>query len=151
MVYAAETRGEKSPRSRLKSLPVFLDTLIPADSTPSATELGLDQALLRHAANIENYTRLLELGCEWLDNTSMNLHGAPFDDAKPSQREAIVTLAESSAGNAIPKIFFERVRFDLFGLYYASPESWDGLGISSPPQPKGYLDFIKPPQRRTRG
>jgi hypothetical protein len=152
LAHAAETRGEsKSPRDRFTSLPSFVDTLIPADSTPSASQLGLDQALLRHAEGIENYSRLLELGCEWLDKTSTSLHGAAFDGLKDPQREAIVTLAETSAENTIARIFFERVRFDLFGLYYASPASWDGLGISSAPQPKGYLDFTRPPSKPARG
>lgn len=151
ITYAAETRGEKSPRRRLESLPAFLDTLVPADSTPSATRLGLEQALLRHAAGIVNYTRLIELGCEWLDTTSTLLHRAPFDKATLSQRESVVTLAETSPENAIPRMFFERVRFDLMGLYYASPASWKGLGLSSAPQPRGYMDFAKPPQKRGRG
>lgn len=151
ITYAVETRGEKSPRRRLESLPAFLDTLIPADSTPSATQLGLEQALLLHADRIENYTRLIELGCEWIDATSKTLHGAPFDKATLSQRESVVTLAEASPESAIPRMFFERVRFDLMGLYYASPASWKGVGLSSAPQPRGYMNFTKPPQKPSRG
>ena len=150
--HAIEARGQSpSLRDPLKSLPTFLDTLIPADSTPAATQLGLDRALARHASGIENYTRLLELGCEWLDNSSTKLHGVYFDGLKAAQREAIVTLAETSSKNSIPQLFFERVSFDLFGLYYASPASWQGLGLSSAPQPQGYVNFTQPPQRRTRG
>lgn len=150
--YAATPRGEsESPRGRLTSLPSFLDTLIPADATPSATQLGLDRALVQHAERIENYTRLLELGCEWLDETSVKLHGARFDGLKHLQREAVVTLAETSPEKSIPRIFFERIRFDLFGLYYTTPASWAGLGISSAPQPHGYMDFTQEPRRRTRG
>lgn len=147
---AAETRNP-SPRNRLEPLPAFVDTLIPADSTPSATQLGLDRALARHAETIENYTRLLELGCDWLDTTATTLHGTSFDRLKPPQREAIVTLAESSPENSIPRIFFERIRFDLMGLYYASPASWAGLGISAPPQPAGHPDFAQAPRGRGRG
>jgi hypothetical protein len=145
----AETRGEKSPRRRFQSLPAFLDTLIPADATPSATQLGLQPTLLRHAEGIENYTRLIELGCEWLDTTSASLHRVTFDVASPPRRESVVTFAEASPENSIPRMFFERVRFDLFGLYYASPASWKGLGLSAPPQPRGYFDYAKlPPKQR---
>lgn len=141
----------KPLRGGLDVLPAFVDTLIPADSTPSATQLGLDQALTHHAQAIENYTRLLELGCEWLASTSTTLHHSSFERLKPSQREAIVTLAETSPENSIPRMFFERVRFDLMGLYYSSPASWEGLGISSPPQPNGYPDFTQSPRNRGRG
>lgn len=141
----------QSLRGRLDSLPAFVDTLIPADSTPSATQLGLDRTLIRHAEGIENYTRLLELGCEWLDQAATVRHRAPFHALRHDLREAIVTLAEGNPANSIPRMFFERVKFDLLGLYYASPASWNGLGIASPPQPRGYPDFTRPPQRRTRG
>ena len=149
IAYATGPQDRSKPiRDRLELLPAFVETLIPADSTPSATQLGLDQPLIRHAQTIENYTRLLELGCEWLESTSTTLHRSSFDRLKPPQREAIVTLAETSPENSIPRIFFERVRYDLMGLYYASPASWDGLGISSPPQPQGYLNFTQPPKHR---
>lgn len=141
----------QSLRGRLDSFPAFVDTLIPADATPSATQLGLDRALIRHAEGIENYSRLLELGCEWLDQTATTRHGARLHALRADRREAIVTLAESNPPNSIPRMFFERVKFDLLGLYYASPASWNGLGISSPPQPNGYPDFTRPLQRRTRG
>lgn len=138
----------RATRRPLDSLPAFLDTLIPADSTPSASQLGLDRALARHAQEIENYPRLLELGCAWLDEVAARLHGGSFDGLRPPQQEAVVTLAEASAANSIPRLFFERVRFDLFGLYYASPASWQGLGIASAPQPAGYMDFARPPRTR---
>jgi hypothetical protein len=138
------------PPRRLRSLRAFLDTLIPADSTPSASQLGLEELLLRHAEGIENYPRLLELGCVWLDETSLRLYGRHFDGLEPKQMVAVVTLAEGSPADIIARMFFERVRFDLMGLYYAAPASWQGLGISAP-QPAGHLDFERPPRRPARG
>jgi hypothetical protein len=140
---------EQSPR-RLQSLRAFLDTLIPADSTPSASQLGLEQELLRHAQSIDNYPRLLELGCEWLDDTSLGMYGGAFHRLAPSQMIEVVTLAQSSPADAIARKFFERVRLDLMGLYYAAPASWKGLGVSAP-QPQGHLDFARPPRRSAHG
>lgn len=152
LAYAAEPRDRPGPsRGRPEALPAFVDTLIPADSTPSASQLGLDAALARHAESVENYTRLLELGCEWLDATAKRLHGVSFAHLKSSLREAVVTLAETSPENSIPRIFFDRVRYDLMGLYYAAPASWDGLGLEAPPQPAGYPDFAKAPRKHGRG
>jgi hypothetical protein len=148
---AVEPRAGQDSLRRLEAWRAFVDTLIPADSTPSATQLGLDRALEQHAESIENYPRLLALGCEWLDTTATRLHGASFDRLKLTQQEAVVTLAETSPENSIPRMFFDRVRFDLMGLYYAAPASWDGLGISSPPQPAGYPDFARAPRKRGRG
>ena len=81
----------------------------------------------------------------------MQLYHVNFDGLDQARRDAVVTFAESSPEKSIPHLFFERVRFDLLGLYYASPASWAGLGISSPPQPNGYPDYMKPPRERSRG
>lgn len=135
----------------LNALPAFLDTLIPQDATPSASQLGLHQTLIRHAQGIENYTRLLELGCQWLEAQSQMQSQAKFDALQPLQQEAIVVMAEASPKDSIPKMFFDRVLSDLMGFYYAQPASWSGLGIDSPPQPKGYPDYVKPLHRKARG
>ena len=148
---AAPPRPPALTHSSLTTLTAFIDTLIPADATPSASQLGLEPALRRHAAAIENYPRLLELGCEWLDATGMRLHRAGFAALPATRREAVVTLAETSPTNSIARIFFDRVRFDLFGLYYASPASWEGLGFDSPPQPVGYLNFAQPVKKPGHG
>ncbi len=146
-LYAASSA---EPPRRLRSLRAFLDTLIPGDSTPSASELGLENLLLRHARDIENYPHLLELGCEWLDETALKLYSRSFDGLDSKQMIAVVTLAEGSPADVIARMFFERVRLDLMGLYYAMPASWTGLGISAP-QPAGHLDFERPPRRPMRG
>ncbi len=138
-------------QQNLNALPAFLDTLIPEDMTPSASQLGLHQALIRHAQGVENYTRLLELGCQWLDGQSQMQHRVKFDALPPMRQEGIVVMLEASAKDSIPKMFFDRVLSDLMGLYYAQPASWPGLGIDSPPQPKGYPDYVKPLHRKTRG
>lgn len=132
-------------RSPLACLSAFVDTLIPLDSTPSASQLGIQTRLVEHAKTVENYSRLLELGCQWLNMQAQSIYGVPFDGLSSVQREAIVTMAETSPHQSIPKMFFDRVLSDLFALYYAHPGSWPGLGIDSPPQPKGYVRYAQRP------
>ncbi|OGB24698.1 MAG: hypothetical protein A3I66_18075 [Burkholderiales bacterium RIFCSPLOWO2_02_FULL_57_36] len=110
----------------------------------------MQQRLVNHAKTIENYSRLLELGCQWLDAQSKTIYQQNFEMLTYQQREAIVTIAEASPKNAIPKMFFDRVLSDLFVFYYAHPAAWPGLGIDSPPQPKGYADYMKKPARKVR-
>lgn len=129
----------------------YIDTLIPADTTPSASQLGLDNQLIQHARGIENYPELIALGCQWLKSQSLASFRAGFEQLPEARREKIVRLAENSAHASIPRQFFERVKSDLFGFYYAHPASWVGLQLASPPQPAGYPDYIARPKRRLHG
>lgn len=135
----------------LEALPAFLDILIPEDTTPSASQLGLHGKLIQHAKGIENYTRLLELGCQLLDGLSQARYRVNFNALAPAQGEPLVMMVEASPKGSIPEMFFTRVLSDLFGFYYSHPASWPGLGLDSPPQPNGYPDYAKPMQRRTLG
>ena len=119
----------------------YLDTLIPADLTPSASQLGMVERLTRHSRTLENYPELIRLGCRWLNEQSVLRFRVSFDRLTPEGREQVVGLAETSASGSVPRQFFDRVKSDLFGLYYAHPASWVGLGFASPPQPRGYPDY----------
>lgn len=130
----------------LGPLPVFADTLIPQDSTPSATQLGLHLKLVQHAKGIENYTRLLELGCLWLDVQAQAQYQMKFAGLTFAQREVVATMAEVSSRGSIQKMFFDRVLTDLMGFYYSHPASWPGLGFAAPPQPIGYPGYMEPVQ-----
>lgn len=122
----------------------FIDTLIPEDVTPSATQLSMDKKLISHAQNIENYIKLIHLGCQWIDTKSKIRFSKPFILLNNHQQEVIVQLAEDSVTHSIPKMFFDRIRADLFWLYYAEPSAWGGLKFNSPPQPLGYRDYTMP-------
>ena len=131
---------------KLIALPFFLDTLIPADITPSASQLGLQATLIKHAQSIKNYTKLLELGCQWLDLQANSMSRKNFSNLHQEGLEKIVSIAEESRDSSIPKLFFDRVKSDLFSFYYSHPESWTTLGFYSPPQPLGYPNFTLPPE-----
>ena len=58
------------------TLGAWLDTLIPADETPSATQLGVDKLLITSARADGDYLALLTFGRIWLD-LEAHQHGAP--------------------------------------------------------------------------
>lgn len=125
-------------------LSVFLDILIPEDVSPSASQLGLEQKLIDLANQIENYPKLLSLGCEWLNLQSEASYKRKFTHLTNNQMISVVQLAENSPSNSIPNLFFNRVRTDLLGLYYAAPLSMVGLAINTSPQPNGYMNYTQP-------
>ncbi len=136
-IYANTTDKEICP----DNFPVFIDTLIPEDETPSASQLHMHTKLIGHAKTIKNYPALIRLGCDWLNLHANTTYALTFETLNEQQRIATVLLAEQSALGSIPRLFFDRIRTDLFQFYYADPQSWKGLGINSPPQPAGYPDY----------
>jgi hypothetical protein len=136
-------------RGALRSLPAFLDTLLPDDGAPSATQLEVDRQLIRHAGGIANYPRLLQLGCQWLDEKASSRGTASFAQLGPGAQEEIVAAAELAPENSVQKLFFERVKSDSFTFYYSNPASWSAIGFSGPPQPVGFPDFAAPPKVRS--
>lgn len=131
---------------KLNALPYFLDMLIPEDISPSASQLRLHEKLILHANGIENYSTLLELGCQWLDANARMLHQKEFRMLSEKEKFNIVLKAEGSLKQPIPQLFFDRVKNDIFVFYYSHPDSWQSLGINLPPQPLGYLNYVVAPK-----
>jgi hypothetical protein len=133
----------------LQTLQAYFDTLIPADETPSATQVGVHTQVVTRASIHEPYQSLLIKGCTWLDEQA-HQHGAKqFAALDADQREQVVDLAARAASRSVPRTFFERTRKDAFIYYYAHPQSWRGLGYHGPPQPLGFMDYSVAPSRRS--
>ena len=130
----------------LRSFPAFLDTLLPEDDALSASRLGIDKQLIKHAAGIDNYLRLLQLGCQWLDQQASAGSNMDFWQLDPPGMEKVVTLEEHAPEGSIQRLFFDRIKSDAFTFYYSNPASWAGIRFAGPPQPGGYLDFATPPK-----
>jgi hypothetical protein len=133
-------------RIPLRALAPYLDTLLPEDATPSATQLGTDGALLEQALERRDVARLLELGCSWLDAQARDRGATEFSELDEGQRAAVVAIAERSPSDSMPRAFFSYTQSEAFFHYYAQPGAWPELGFSGPPQPMGFLDFAQPPK-----
>ncbi len=123
----------------------YLDTLLPADESPAATGLGLDTIILTGARRNPKLTRVIELGCAWLDHQAAQRGAVDFTGLDETGRIAIVTTAERSAGRSLPRVFFTATRNLAFREYYAQPAAWKGLGYNGPPQPAGFPGHDRAP------
>jgi len=126
-------------------LPVYLDTLMPADETPSATNLQVDRKLLHRADNETRYFRLLVRGCQWLEQTAQEEYAEPFSEISEDQRILIVQRMSAMKHRTLAHEFFRQVQADLFTHYYSHAASWKNLGMDHPPQPLGYPDYHQSP------
>jgi hypothetical protein len=123
----------------------FLDTLLPADATPSATQVGVDLEVARQLQSNPRSANLMVMGCLWLDQQADRRGAAEFAALDPAGRQAVVRAAEESPPRSLPRVFFSGVLDLAFRQYYAQPAIWAGLGYAGPPQPRGFLDFAGPP------
>ena len=130
----------------LSALPAFLDTLIPEDISPSASQLNVGPDLIGRARRESDFERLLILGCTWLNEQSLKQGKQLFENLDEVSRIAIVKIAEQSADRSLPRVFFIAVRHYAFEIYYAHPETWVSLGYTGPPQPVGFPDYASPPE-----
>jgi hypothetical protein len=134
-------------KDELHTLAYYLDTLIPADQTPSATTLDVDKKIVAAATLDHRLRRLIKTGCAWLDAQAKDRYGVEnFSSLSETQREHVVALAAAEKMDTLPRVFLERLRQDAFFHYYAQPASWSELPYAGPPQPKGHLDFYLPPR-----
>lgn len=142
---AAASGGGPGADTRLRA---YVDTLIPADETPSGTALGVHVKLAKVADGQPDYRRLLDLGLAWLDREARARFGRGFAQLSEGEREQVVGAAAQAPYDALPRVFFERTRADAYFHYYGRRESWRGIrGYRGPPQPLGFVDFTKPPAR----
>lgn len=128
-----------------KTLTAYLDTLIPADTSPGAVQLGVAEKIISSSHKERKYRRLLKKGCVWLDSKARSHNAADFSLLDQRARSEIVGIASNERADQLPNIFFERTRFDAFSHFYAHPDSWTSLGYDGPPQPYGFPDYTQPP------
>jgi hypothetical protein len=132
------------------TLGAWLDTLIPADETPSATQLGVDRMMLAAERNDPDYRIVLEFGRKWLDAQARARGAVDFAALDEAGREAVATLA-AGAGDAPEYYFYLSTREEAFAFYYARPGSWQGMGYRGPPQPLGHMDYTRKPGHGSNG
>jgi hypothetical protein len=144
-------RPDPLPPGERATLAAFLDVLIPADESPSATQLDIHLKILRRAEKDVSYWLMLKQGCRWLDKRARDAGRPAFPELAPPQQESLVEQAATNPGAPGIKDFFQTLRDDAFRLYYADPRSWAGLGgYSGPPQPLGFPDYTHPPRKSQR-
>jgi hypothetical protein len=129
------------------TLGAWLDTLIPADETPSATQLGVDKLLITSARADGDYLALLTFGRIWLDLQARQHGVAGFAALDADAREAVAARAAGARPGSTQRRFFDITLQDALTCYYQQPASWPGLGYTGPPQPLGYMDYTRAPER----
>jgi hypothetical protein len=128
-----------------QDLRLLIDTLVPADESPGAVELGIHTAIETSVRRHANYQELLLNGVAWLDRESERRFQARFSELAGEDREFLLTVAETSPRTSAQRQLFTVLRNDVMQRYYTHADAWAQLGYQGPPQPLGFMDYSKPP------
>ena len=126
----------------------YLDTLLPADSTPGALELGVPaqvRGLLRRKRALEPVYRS---GTAWLETQAQLRHGRGFAACPLAARDALVLHLSEQSDERLERFFHKSLRHARM-FYYSNPLAWTALGLAGTPQPAGFMDYAQAP--RTHG
>lgn len=139
--------GALPPSSGSRSiLAAILDILIPRDTTPSASDLGLDLSIMSLAEQVPRYPELIEQGLLWFESTCVKSFNKSFTDLQSNTQNRIVEVAFSQPEMTLPRVCIERLRDDTMTLYYHNNVTWKETGIIRPIQPVGYPEHNEPPK-----
>ncbi|MZR14261.1 gluconate 2-dehydrogenase subunit 3 family protein [Maritimibacter sp. DP07] len=123
------------------TLRAMVETIVPADETPSAADIGIHQQIQAMALDIQNYELMIAEGTAWLDRAA----NGSFANLALPDRNRVLEAAFSQPPQSLPQVFATRIRNDTLTLYYRDRRAWPGLGIASPIQPDGYPDHDEKP------
>lgn len=138
-------RGRPLTDNEQETFAAYLDTLLPADETPGALDLGIQTTLFDKAAADEKYRRTIKAGCAWLDRQTRKIGSEGFAALAEEEKRLLVSRSASGEWGSVERRLYDNARNDAFHAYYAHPGSWAGLAYRGPPQPLGYLDYSEPP------
>jgi hypothetical protein len=124
----------------------LLDILIPEDTTPSASQLGVHEDIFVNSQTIYNYQLMLQKGAEWLNVNSLKLgRRTGFVSATFQTQEKLIDAALNSQSHSLPRVFIERVLQDAYMFYYQKQEAYSEIAGMRPIQPFGYPEHAHAP------
>jgi hypothetical protein len=131
-----------------ETLDVYLDTLIPSDTTPGAVELGVSRKMLSRAFEDKDYRILMRKGCKWLNRKAEETGAQGFTELDEKERDRIVGLASEANRKSPERTFLELTQHQAFSHYYAHPQGFARPGYHGAPQPEGYPAYASRPALR---
>ena len=121
-----------------KSMEALADALL-----PGAKQIGIRTLFMDYISKDHGIAGHLDAGFWNLDTISKQRFKKPYYQLKTKkEKDAVLNhlLARSNT-----KKFIHNFKRAVVKLYYSSPEVWKKLSYNGPPQPRGFLDYYKPP------
>lgn len=122
----------------------FCDAVIPADETPSASDLKIDDVLFSELQKYKSFRSWPGKLEKWLLDNSLAVFEKGLDEISDDQFEELVAQFANDKKHFL-FTGFNFSRHTLMKQYYSNEASWIGLTEYHAPQPLGYMNFTKRP------
>jgi hypothetical protein len=123
-------------------LEAYIDTLLPADSTPGALQLGVPAQIRDLLRRKRALVPVYYSGLKWL--AAQAPQGKGFASLDLAERDALVTKISVQSDDMLARFFHKSLRHAMM-FYYSNPQSWEPFGLDAP-QPAGFMDYAQAPR-----
>ncbi len=136
-----------APISAAESLALraYATIFLPPAGMSAEAMAELVQDLVAAADTDRSLRRVLRRGMAWLEARAGESGAADYAAMAPDLAARVLPAAASAAPGSVPRVFYERLRWELFRRYYARPQTLAALKLSGPPQPLGFPDYTRAP------
>ncbi len=123
------------------SFSALIDTFVPTDEYPGATDLGIDLELINLFQENKTYWHSISESLKAVNQLSRKLYSVNFQDGSLEQRTSILEiLFASDSEHEKTKLQLRTLLNRTFGLFYTSQPAFDMLDYH-PPSEGGYPDY----------
>ncbi|MER3445498.1 MAG: hypothetical protein C4291_01075 [Candidatus Dadabacteria bacterium] len=123
-----------------KSMEALADTLV-----PGAKEIGIKVIFMNYVSTNLGMGAFFDAGLWNLDTISKAKFRVPFYRLEKKEDKKVI-IDHVSVAN---RVFFHRFREMVIKFYYSNPAVWKRISYNGPPQPRGFMDYYLPPQKRS--
>ncbi len=119
-----------------KSMEALADALL-----PGAKQIGIRSRFMDYISKDHGIAGYLDAGIWNLHTISKAKFKEPFYKlTSKEEKKAVIDHVYR-----VNRKFFRKFRYTIIKLYYSNPAVWKRLSYNGPPQPRGFLNYYKPP------
>jgi len=123
----------------------FGEALLPPAALSRGGLNGMIGDVVAAANSDRALRRVLRRGVAWIEDAAGS-HASPgFSLLTAEAATGIVAATAAAEVGSVPRVFYERLRLELFARCFARPQVLAALGLPGPPQPGGYPDYTRAP------
>lgn len=111
---------------------------------PGSRELGIHNALMKYYSENPGIAGFIDSGLWKIESLSKNKFEIPFQEITDKKKLQMLFDHLKKSNNS--RNFFNKFREKLYEFYFLHPKILNKLNYDGPPQPKGFMDYNKPPK-----
>jgi len=122
-----------------KNVTALAETIVPGSG-----KIDITTIFLNYMSKNEGEAAFYDAGIWNMDAIATNKFFKPFYELTTDEEKKQV-IDHIRARN---RLFYTKFRTLIVKFYYSHPQVWKKLAYDGPPQPRGFMDYAKPPKAK---